>query len=191
MEEFEIKFLEIDVPELENKLVGIGAKKLWDFKQKSALFDYEDFRLDKNHSWIKLRTNGEIATLSYKQRIGVKSNDGSIPDDGMKEVEVVVDNFEKTLELFKSIGFIIKREMENRRIKYQKGDLIFDIDFWPMIPPYVEIESTSMEKVREVAKELNFDPEKGFVCSPDQIYMKYGFNLKGYISVTPRGAIKR
>ena len=120
MEEFEIKFLEVNVPELEKKLLSIGAEKVGEYDQHMFLFDYPDFRLDKDHSWVKLRTNGKETTLSYKQRIGVKSTDGSIPDQGMKEIEVVVDNFEKVYEIFLAMSFVIKREVRNRRLRYKK-----------------------------------------------------------------------
>src|SRR3989338_2209497 len=138
MEEFEIKFLEVDVPELEKKLLEIGAEKVAEFDYNTLLFDYPDHRLDKAHSWIKLRTDGKETTLSFKQRIGVKINDGSIPDDGMKEIEVGVEDFEKMHILMKSIGFIIKREAKHKRIRYKKDNFIYDIDTWPVIPPYVE-----------------------------------------------------
>jgi adenylate cyclase class IV len=66
MEEFEIKFLEVDVPELEKKLLAIGAKKTGEYYYSTALFDYPDFRMDKDHAWLKLRTDGKETTLSYK-----------------------------------------------------------------------------------------------------------------------------
>ena len=90
MEEFEIKFLEVDVPKLEKKLLSIGAEKINEYDYVRVLMDYPDFRLDKEHSWIRLRTNGEETTLTFKERIGVKANDGSVPDEGMKEIEVGV-----------------------------------------------------------------------------------------------------
>ena len=190
MEEFEIKFLEVDVPELEKKLLAIGAKKVGEYDQHMFLFDYPDFRLDKNHSWIKLRTNGEETTLSYKQRIGVKSMDGSMPDEGMKEIEVAVDNFERMHDIFLSMGFIIKREVRNRRLRYRKESSVFDIDFWPEIPPYVEVEADSLENVKKAARELGFDPDKGLVCSPLQVYAHYGYDMEKYNSVTFEGLKK-
>ena len=90
MEEFEIKFLEIDVSELEKKLLSIGANKVGEYDYNISLFDFSDLAMDKKHAWLKLRTDGRETTLSYKERIGVKSNDGSIPDDGMKEIEILM-----------------------------------------------------------------------------------------------------
>lgn len=191
MEEFEIKFLEVDVEELEKKLLAIGAKKVDSYDYTRRTFDYPDLRLDDKHKWLRIRTDGKESTLTYKERLGVKSNDTSIPDEGMKEVEVVVDDFEKTCEIMKSVGFVLKHEAKNKRIRYTKGDAVFDLDFWPQLPPYIEIESTSLEKAKDAATELGFDAEKGIICSVNQVYKKYGINLNDYLSITFDGLIKK
>jgi adenylate cyclase, class 2 len=191
MEEFEIKFLEVNVPELEKKLLVIGAKKVAEYEYSIVLFDYPDFRLDKDHSWLKLRTDGKETTVSFKKRIGVKSSDGSIPDDGMQEIEIIVDDYKKTYEIFKSTGFIIKREQQKNRIRYKKGDAVFDIDFWPRIPPYIEIESNSLENAKKASQELGFDPAKGLICSASNVYVKYGINPNEYITMNFKEFIKK
>ena len=91
------------------------------------------------------------------------------------------------IKILKSAGFVIKREQERKRIRYKKGAAVFDIDFWPQIPPYVEVEADSMEHAKEAAIEAGFDPEKGLVCSASNVYIKYGINPSDYISMTPRG----
>jgi adenylate cyclase, class 2 len=191
MEEFEIKFLEVDVPQLEKELLAIGAKKVGEYEYSRVTFDYPDFRLDNMHAWVRLRTDRKISTLTYKKRLGVKSNDGSISDEGMKEIEVVVDSYEKTSDILKSMGFIIKHQAKNKRIRYEKGDAVFDIDFWPQIPPYVEIESTSLEKAKDAARELGFNSEDGLVCSVNQVYKKYGYDISEYSSITSERMIKK
>ena len=148
MEEFEIKFLEVNVSELEKKLIKIGAEKVGEYDYTITLFDYSDLRLDKDHSWLKLRADGKETTLSFKKRMGVKSSDGSIPDEGMQEIEITVEDYEKTYAIFKALGFVIKREMGKKRVRYQKGKAVFDIDFWPQIPPYLEVEADSLENAK-------------------------------------------
>jgi adenylate cyclase class 2 len=184
MEEFEITFLEIDVGMVENKLLEIGAEKKGEYHYKRALFDYPDFRMNQKHSWLRLRTNGAETTLTYKERIGVLSEDGSIPDEGMKEIEIIVDNYDKTYELLKAVGFVIKREEENKRIQYKKDETTFDIDSWPQIPTYLEVESSSLEEAREAARLIGFNPKDGLIFSPKQAYQKYGYNLDDYSSIT-------
>jgi len=191
MEEFEIKFLEVDVPELEKKLLEIGANKVGEYEYNIVLFDYPDFRMDKDNSWFKLRTDGKESTLTYKKRMGVKSNDGSVPDDGMKEVEIIVSDYKKTFELLKSIGLVVKREMKKKRIRYQKGNAVFDIDFWPQIPPYLEVESNSFKEAEEASRELGFDLTKGLICSSQEVYKRYGINMNDYSSINLEGFIKK
>jgi adenylate cyclase class 2 len=190
-EEFEIKFLEVDVPALEKKLLEIGAEKVGEYDYEITTFDYPDYRLNDKHSWIRLRTDGFDTTLTYKERIGVKSSDGSLPDDGMKEIKIKVDNFKNARELMFAIGLIVKHEAKRKRIRYKRDDIVFDIDFWPQIPPYIEIESTSLQKARDAAGELGFNGEQGLICSSKQIYKKYGFDIAEYSSITPEGMVKK
>ena len=180
MEEFEIKFLEVDVPKLEKKLINIGAKKVGEYYYSRVVLDYPDLRLRDNHSWIRLRTDGKKSTLTYKKSIQETLKDGSIKDIGMKEIEIEVDDYQKTYEILKAVGFITRMEEKNKRIRYKKDETIFDIDFWPFIPAYLEIESTSFEKVNQVAIELGFDPKNGILGSEGNIYKKYGFNPDAY-----------
>ena len=191
MEEFEIKFLEVDVLELEKKLVKIGAKKAGEYDYIRVLMDYPDERLNKVEAWVRLRTDGKESTLTYKQRLGAGSDDGSVLDVGMKEIEVLVDSYEKTFEILKAIGLTVKREEKNKRIRYTRGDTVFDIDFWPFIPPYLEIESTSLEKAKESARELGFDPKDRYICTAKQVFFKYGIDKDEYSSITFEGMIKK
>ena len=74
MEEFEIKFLEVDVPELEKKLTAIGAKKVGEYMYRRRHFDYSDLRLDKKHEWIRVRDEGDKITMAHKKRINPGQN---------------------------------------------------------------------------------------------------------------------
>ena len=183
MEEFEIKFLEVDVPKLEKKLLETGAEKIGEYDYSRMLLDYPDFRLNENHSWLRLRTNGKETTLAYKADIKDKL--------GVQEIEVVVDDYEKTYKLLKSLGLVVKREEKNKRIRYKKGEAVFDIDFWPGIPPYLEVEANSIKEAREAANELGFNGDKGLICSASAIYAKYGYNTQDYSSITFEGFVKK
>lgn len=191
MEEFEIKFLEVDVIELEKKLLEIGAKKVGEYDYTRVNFDYPDFSLRKIHAWIRLRTDGKETTLSYKQNLRSKIVGKDKENIGCKEIEVVVDDYNKTFELLKVMGFIVNVEEKNKRIRYAKDDVAYDIDFWPFIPPYVEIESTSHEKAYNAAKELGFNPKDGLIGSAGTVYKKYGYDLDDFSSVTFGGMIKK
>jgi adenylate cyclase class 2 len=178
MEEFEVKFLNIDTVKIQEKLEEIGAKKVGEYFQRWKVFDYPDWRLDKNGAWLRLRDggNGKI-TLSFKKRLGMKSHDGTDNDDGMEEIEIDVDNFDKVALIFKKIGFVEKHYAEKKRIHWEKGDVEFDVDTYPELDPYLEIEATSWEKIDETIKLLELNPEDKKIFSANQVYAMKGIDV--------------
>ncbi len=191
MEEFEIKFLEVDVPELEKKLFSIGAKKVGETLSRITNFDYPDYRLRAEHAWVRLRSEFDKTTLTYKQRQGVTSSDGSTRDEGMKEIEVTVGDFDVTKNLLLSIGLIEKFSQERKRIRYMRDDVEFDLDTWPLIPTYLEIEGPSMDKLKKVSDELGFNWENHFIGSFGQVCGKYGFSDHDYVVFTFKEQIRK
>ncbi len=191
MEEKEVKFLNIDKEAIEKKLAEIGARKEGDYFYKRDVFDYPDFRLDKNGAWLRLRDEGDKITLSYKQRLGIKSEDGSVSDDSTKEVEITVSDFGKTAALLKELGFIEKHYAENKRTRWVKDGVEFDIDTWPALEPYLEIESSTWEKVEEAINWLGLDPKDKKIFSTNQIYKMKGMDIIDYIRLTFNELVKR
>ena len=191
MEEIEVKFLNVDPASIENKLMAIGAERMFEKLYRRRIFDYPDLRLHKKGAWIRLRDEGEKITLTYKERIGMKTFDGKTNDDSMEEIEVNVNNFDKTAELLNKAGFIEKFYQENKRIRYQLNDIEFDIDFWPQLDPYLEIEAPSWERIDEAIKLLELNPEDKRIFSTTQIYKLKGIEDIDYKEITFNGLIKR
>ncbi len=189
MEEIEAKFLDIDVATLREKLENLGATLVGNFDYRRKLFDYPDYRLDAKSAWIRLRDEGEHITLSYKERIGVAS--GQFGDVGMKEIEVIVSDFDQTESLLKAIGLIEKRYEENRRERWMFGDIVFDIDTWPLIPTYLEIEAPSWEAVEKAARDLGLSWETHIRSSANQVFKKYGLDNHDYSVFTFDRQIKK
>ena len=128
--EYEIRVLEVDVEKLTQKLEALGAEKVGDWMQKRYVYDFTPKR---ENQWIRLRTNGKKTTLTYKN---VEKN----TIDGTKELEIVVEDFEKTNEMLEILGYKNKGYQENKRVRYILGKVEIDFDTWPRIPTYMEIE---------------------------------------------------
>ncbi len=168
--EFEERILEIDVQKTISKLEELGAKKVGEWFQKRYVYDFTPAR---ENEWIRLRTNGEVVTLAYKN---VEKN----TVDGTKELEVEVSDFDETNEILNVLGYKAKGYQENKRIRYMLNDVEVDIDSWPMIPTYMEIEGKSEEQVKEIEKVLDVDASKVTALNCDDIYRDiYGIELKG------------
>ncbi len=192
MEEIEIKFLEVNISSLEKRLKSIGAIKVGETLSRITNFDYPDLSLkNEKNAWVRLRTEFGKTTLTYKERLGVSSDDGSTSDAGMKEIEVIVSDFEITKELLLNIGLVEKFSQERKRIRYIRDDIEFDIDTWPLIPPYLEIEGPTLEHLERSAYDLGLDWKDHFIGSFAQVCQKYGFSDHDYTIFTFKEQIKK
>ena len=166
--EYEIRVLEVDVEKLIKKLDSLGATKVGEWEQKRYVYDFIPKR---ENQWIRLRTNGKESTLTYK-------NVEKDTIDGTKELEIVVDDFEKTNEMLEVLGYKSKGYQENNRIRYMLNGVEIDIDSWPKIPTYMEIEGKDEEEVNSTLELLNVDKDKVTALNCEDIYKKiYGINI--------------
>ena len=160
--EYEIRILEIDKEEMIKKLENLGAKKIGEYNQKRYVYDLKHIEKEKR---IRLRTNGINTTLTYKNIV-------SNTIDGTKEIEIEVDDFEKTNEFLEKIGFKPRGYQENKRIQYILNNVEIDIDTWPMIKTYMEIEGKKEQDVINMKKLLNIDESKVTTLNCDDIYKR-------------------
>jgi len=191
MEEIEVKFLAIDPVEIQKKLRGIGAKKVFDKIYRRRVFDYPDLRLNNQGAWIRIRDEGDKVTFSFKQRLGIKSDDGSSNDSSMEEVEIIVNDFEKAAKLLEKIGLKQKFYEENRRIRYVLKDIEFDIDFWPGLEPYLEIETNSWKKIDQAINQLKLNPQDKKIFSTYQVYQQKGIDENDFSQITFEKMVKK
>ena len=166
--EIEERVLEIDQQQMIKKLEKLGATKVGEWYQKRYVYDFIPKR---ENEWIRLRDNGEEVTLTYKNI----ENKGI---DGTKELEIKVSGFEETNQLLNVLGYQPKAYQENKRIQYKLNQVEIDIDMWPLIPAYMEIEGKTIEEVKQIEKMLQINPEKVTTMNCQDIYQKiYGINI--------------
>jgi adenylate cyclase class 2 len=165
--EYEVRVLEIDVESVKKQLKEIGATFEWDLLQRRYVYD---FIPKVDGKWIRLRTNGEKTTLTIKNVVTSKI-------DGTQELEIVVDDFDKTNQILNELGYQPKGYQENRRVQYSLNGVEIDIDYWPMIPTYLEIEGLSEEAVYEVLSLLGFKKEDATNKDVEGIYLDYGYDI--------------
>ena len=183
MEEKEVKFLNINPTLIQKKLKKIGAKFCFDLIYKRKVFDYPDLRLDKNGAWVRVREEGDKIKMSFKKRIGM-GDGGAINDKGMEEIEIEVDDFNKAAKILLNIGLIEKHYTENRRIRYKLNNIEFDIDFWPKLKPFLEIEAPSWKKIDSVILLLGLNPKDRKIFSTYQVYKMNRIDCNDYKKMT-------
>ena len=166
--EYEVRVLEINVEGIEKKLEELGAVFCWDHLQRRYVYDFIP-KIDGK--WIRLRTNGDKTTLTIKNIV-------SSTIDGTQELEIIVDDFEKTNLILNELGFVAKGYQENRRRQYVLNWVEIDIDSWPMIPTYLEIEGKSEEDVYLVLEKLGISKDTATSRDVEGIYLDYGYDIK-------------
>lgn len=167
--EYELRILEIDVESVVAKLKELGAKHIKDREMKRLVYDL-DKKPDILRKWLRLRHDSEKVTLSVKE---IKSQ--SI--DGTKEIEIVVNDFDETRKLLKEIGLEERFYQENRRNSWKLDEVEIEIDSWPRIPTYLEIEGKSQEAVEKMVEKLGFSLDQTTAIDVKEVYAKYGINV--------------
>ena len=165
--EYEVRVLEIDKDEIIRRLESIGAEFQWDNIQRRYVYDFIP-KIDGK--WIRLRTNGIKSTLTIKNLVSSKI-------DGTQELEIEIDNFERCNLILKELGYEAKGYQENRRCQYALNGVEIDIDSWPLIPTYLEIEGPSEEAVYNTLNALGFTKDAATTRDVEGIYLDYGHNL--------------
>ena len=161
--EYEVRVLEINKDEIQNKLKALNATLVEDVFQRRYLYDFNPVNPDK---WIRLRTNGKTTTLTIKDVQSSKI-------DGTHEMEIVVDDFDTTNEILKELGYVPRGIQENKRIKYDLNGVEVDIDTWPRIPTYLEIEGKNEEEVYSTLELLGISKDKAISLNTQSIYKEY------------------
>ncbi|MBR2836836.1 CYTH domain-containing protein [Candidatus Saccharibacteria bacterium] len=165
--EIEAQFLDINKDEMRQKLSGVGARLV----KPEVLMRRVVFETGP-HSFARVRDEGGgKIVMTYKN----VSDEKSIL--GTREVNVVIDDYERGVELLKACGLKEKAEQESLRETW-----VFDtddeaveicIDTWPWIPTFIEIEGPSEAAVWRTAETLGLNRETAKFGSVDTTYQHY------------------
>lgn len=167
-DELELRILDVDVEKITKKLESMGATKVGDWNYTRYVYDTKP--VDEN-KWIRLRTDGNKTELTYKC-----FTDDSI--DGVKELEIQVSDFEKTKEFMEILGYSYRSVQQNKRTRYMYNDVEIDIDTWPHLNTFAEVEGPTSEKVNEVIELLKEYGSEVTGKNVQTIYEDNGFTLE-------------
>jgi len=180
--EYEATFGNVNKKDVRNqlRLVG-GVLERAEYLQKRINFSLPKESSYYETGWMRVRDEGDKVTMSIK---AVADKDVI---ESQKEICLVVDNFQMARDFALSLGCQEKSYQESKRELWMLGDVEICIDEWPWLEPFVEIESTSEEKVREVPEQLGFDWKEALFGAVDMQYeKKYGVSKRVINNETPR-----
>jgi len=162
LEEMETRILKIDVDEIKSKLNNLGCKKVKDENQVNNLYDFPDRRMLNKKGYARIRIvedNLNNAVINYMTTKKLLSQEKY---KVMEENEIVIDNSSIGSQIFTSLGLELVESIKKHRESYKYKNSLIEIDindksFCPF--PYLEIESTNEEEIKEIVALLGYTME--------------------------------
>ncbi len=173
--EIETKVLDIDEKMIVKILTSLKAKQT----QKTTL-TVDWYRLNGTKEgddlwFLRIRSNSEgkheVTWKAKSDIIGVARKH--------KEINFNIDSPEKLSDLFQEIGLEKYAHQEKVRTSFALKDWSFDIDQYPKMPAFIEIEGTSEESVKEAIKLLHLEKNKTW-AKGERILIQDTYKLDWY-----------
>jgi adenylate cyclase, class 2 len=167
--EHEAKVLDIDPEAVTARILATGGRQVAGARlMRRHVYDIVPGDMSK---WIRLRDTGTETTLCVKE---IRSD----AIDGTLEVETAVGDFAATNELLGLLGFTPKSYQENKRTSFLLDNVQVELDEWPLIPPYLEIEGQAKDDVVGVASLLGYEEDQLTGENTVKVYARYGIDLE-------------
>jgi len=157
--------LDVDHNVLRKKLIQLGAKLVQPLRvMKRKNFDFPDEALERKVSgWVRVRDEGDKITLTYKQL-----NDRSL--HGTKEVNLTISSFSDAEAFLEALGLEGKSYQETKRESWLLDDVEIELDEWPWIPPFIELEGKDEKQLKLIVSKLGLDWSKAVHGSVEVAY---------------------
>ncbi len=149
-QEIECRFLEIDKEKIVKKLLSLGAIDEGEVMLEETIIYDKDLKWRDEQRFVRLRRFGNTTKLTYKEH-----REHTV--DGTYEIEFKIDDLEKAELMFEKIGLLPYRHQQKKRHTLKLNGATFDIDTWPKIPTYIEIEGDSEQVLKDAAKSIDLD----------------------------------
>lgn len=165
--EFEARFLTIDPDAIIDRLRERGATQTMPRTlMRRVVLKNQD--IADRGGWLRLRDQGDRTTLTYKE---VNDGDSPVGIDSILEAEVEVSDFRGAQRLLEAMGFFTLRYQENYREEWRLDGVTFDLDTWPDLPTYLEIEGPNEADVQHAASVVGLDYATATFGSVDDVYL--------------------
>ncbi len=170
--EQEIKVLDVDVSKLVENLEKIGAKKVYDDVRTIITLDTkENTFLNQKDKLIRVTDEGNIKVTMH-----VNQSNPEIKE----EIKFKTSRLKETMDFFHQLELDPISEVSAKRISFELGKIDFDIDLFPTIPPFLEIDIKHLEEenitVESLLEELGLRNNRVVVMGTEDIHKLYGID---------------
>lgn len=147
------------------------------FSDKNIVEFVKKYGINPN-KWIRVRQTNGKTTITVKHILNTDmqtTNNGDMQK--VLETEMEVPSIEEANSMLEQLGFSFRNYQEKNRTTYDVNGVEVDIDSWPLIPTYVEIENDSTELIQGTIKKLGLQNHEIVSCNTVDIYNRYGIDV--------------
>lgn len=165
--EYEVKFTGVDHQQIRDALRAAGASlQTPERTMRRAVYGGEA-NPGMRCTYGRIRDEGDVITMSAK----FSATNNAI--DSQKEAVIRIDDFESAHAILDAFGLVMTDHQENKRETWrcQDGTLV-ELETWPDLPPYLEIEGPSIEAIQQVAAHLSLDWDQHTTDPTNLLYEK-------------------
>ena len=125
------------------------------------------------NKWLRLRQSNDKIELTLKHVF--EKNNGSIQK--VKEFEVNTSNLEETNLILENMGLVRRNYQEKIRHSYVYKNAEIELDEWPMLKPYMEIECDDENVIQEIIDLLDLNDKEIVSLNTEQLYKRININV--------------
>jgi adenylate cyclase class 2 len=152
--EIEVKVLDIDRAAIRARLLELGATLVKKGRETNRMYDFPDERLWAAGGYARVREFEGRSLLTFKRRLPGTAYKKS------EELETHVEDGGEMGRILEALGLVLRRTDEKDRESYRLDRILFEIDEWPTVPPYLEIEAPTEELVEEGLRLLGIERDE-------------------------------
>ncbi|MEG0799554.1 MAG: adenylate cyclase, partial [Bacilli bacterium] len=93
------------------------------------------------------------------------------------ETEIEVSSLDETNCLLENIGIVRRSYQEKIRYSYEYKNAEIEIDIWPKLQPYMEIECDDEMVIEEIIDKLDLKNNEVVSLNTEQLYRKIGIDV--------------
>lgn len=165
IEEYNLNSLEEITKKLKSDII-----KFLDDKNVENLFS--QLKINPN-KWIRLRQNNNKSVLTLKHIL--EKNTSNFQN--VLEIEFEVSSLDEANLFLENVGIAKRSYQEKIRYSYLYKNAEIEIDIWPLIKPYMEIECDDENLINEIVEKLGLKNNEIVSLNTEQLYKRIGIDV--------------
>ncbi|MEK9180763.1 MAG: CYTH domain-containing protein [Patescibacteria group bacterium] len=175
MHEVETKVLNVDLEQVSKPLNAEGAKKIADAKYSIDWYRPVGQKEGEEAWYLRIRSSSasrpEVTWKGKADTLGVSRK--------VEEINFFIDDAEKLASLFEKLGLEKYAHQEKFRTSWALQGWRFDLDQYPKMPAYLEIEGIDENHIQEAIRMLGLQNHKTN-SSGERILIQTEYRLDWY-----------